>query len=493
MKKLKSHLGLAAAAATVVVSIGLATALSAGPASANGLSLNPGNANDDLITWAVVDANDQLHIGTRSGNFGTGLPLPAGSTSSASIAGLRDNTFEAVAPNPNFGNNLFEAFGRTGTGNLNLGPIDPNTTPAFASNQDGQTSLAYASGGQVFEDTNCEVVDPNTPIDLGAIMPGTSPSTSEFDTCGFITTWVDEQGHLGYNISGKGVTVSNITIPAGVSPTVTAFQSGPGLWRIDVPNTQGVLNEVGTQAGLSTLTATPTPWTIRGSANDTSVPAGGFVTTFVDRSNTLWVQGVSTGIKVAAGSSDPAVAADINGFAVIYDAAGNGDATVTTFDANSHATSTLDTGIQMDANKDPAITVMSGVTQPNPPPTKVPPAGPNNVTFTFVKQNTGPVPFVAKYPPLGSTEPGKVLSITYPSAGHANTAIELLRNGAVDCNFPANVVTLNPGQTTTAAQINTLYGSATSFATTAPFTATACFAGSPVPNTLPVSMSVQFN
>lgn len=318
----------------------------------------------------------------------------------------------------------------------------------------------------------------------------------------FITAWADAQGHLAYSINGNLTTVPNIVIPAGVSPAVAASGSvnprSGGAWRIDVPDTQGNLFEIGTQAGLSTVTATQSLYRIRGSATGTTLPGGGFAYAFVDpNDNTLWVQGLSTGIKVAPGTSTPAVAADNGNFAVIYDATATGDATVTIFGAGNRVLGTQDTGVKMDSTKSAAITAMSGVTQPNPPPTSVPPAGPDTVNLTFVKQQvaSGPIPFKGQYPPFGTTEPGNVLSITYPAAGHANTSIELLKRNftSADCHNPNDVVILNPGQTTTPAQISALYGDNTSFSTKVPFQAVACFVGTPLPSTITVPMSVQFH
>lgn len=240
----------------------------------------------------------------------------------------------------------------------------------------------------------------------------------------------------------------------------------------------------------SPFVAQQTPFTIRGSASDAGFATGGFAVEFVDQSNVLWVQGRPTGLTVRPGNN-PAIATEDSHWLVIFESATNQHAET----LGDQQGSPTDLGVQMNSADSPAITAL--VRSPNSNPTPTPTAAPSTVTLNLIKQPvvSGPIPFAGQFPPFGTTQPGKVLSITYPAAGHAFTSVELLKRGfrSSDCDNPNAVVVLNPGQTTTPDQLTALYGTATTFSTTAPFQAVACFIGTPLPSTISLPMSVQFN
>jgi hypothetical protein len=68
-------------------------------------------------------------------------------------------------------------------------------------------------------------------------------------------------------------------------------------------------------------------------------------------------------------------------------------------------------------------------------------------------------------------------------------------HSTAECGNPSAVVTLGEGQTTTAAQLSAIFGTATpSFSTMSPLAAVACFSGpNPTPSFINLTMNVRFS
>jgi hypothetical protein len=190
--------------------------------------------------------------------------------------------------------------------------MGPNSTPAAAVDANGNMEVAFAEGGTV-----TEVPFANGPIEdieLGRIRDNTSPAMAVLPGSprGFITTWVDPDGHLNWDNGSGDHVVTNFVVHILSSP---AIASSGTHWKIDVEDSQFHLWEL--------TDASPTPvqtgFTMFGTPSLTTLSNGAFALAFDDTNGNLVVQGQNTGKKIEQGNF-PAIAADgSGGWKVIYE------------------------------------------------------------------------------------------------------------------------------------------------------------------------------
>jgi len=107
----------------------------------------------------------------------------------------------------------------------------------------------------------------------------------------------------------------------------------------------------------------------------------------------------------------------------------------------------------------------------------------------------GTSPAAAPVPgPLGVTQPGHVVSFTYPASGFLDTTLLFVQHGhnTFECGNPDAVA---EGSTTTPAQLDAIFGSTTpTFSVKTPLLAVACYSGpNPTPSFITLPMSVVFD
>lgn len=190
---------------------------------------------------------------------------------------------------------------------------EPNSTPAAAPDANGNLEVAFAEGGEVVE-----VPIANGPIEsvsLGQIADNTSPVMAALPGSprGFITAWVDPNGHLNWDNGSGDHVVTDFVVHILSSP---AIASSGTHWKIDVEDSQFHLWEL--------TDASPTPvqtiFDMIGTPSLTTLSNGAFALAFDDTSGDLWVQGRNTGQKIEQGNF-PAIAADgSGGWKVIFEA-----------------------------------------------------------------------------------------------------------------------------------------------------------------------------
>lgn len=448
------------------------------------------------VEKAFVDANG--HLRTQLSNttvVDTGRVLPANSTSGVSIASAADGTFLAVFPDGNAGNVLtFDAnntFGRITSSTGLPVTVDANTSPAVAS-ADGFTSMAFVQGTSVYELANFGP-HPDQLFSFGSALAGTSPATTVLPAGGFLTTWVNTSGLLQWTNGSNGAILDNFLVPTGSSPTITSDGSH---WTIDVVDNESRLWQL-TDASPQTPIQLDSA-VLRGSVSSSSLLDTSTITAFADTSNNLWIQGLFGGTKVTARNTNlkvqPGTTPAITG--------GGDDGWIVEFESqtNQHMVSfgnnsltPTDSGVQVDSARSPAVTDLVQPLATTPPP----PGGGGTPTTQFMNLTaqpvvSGPIPYSGTF--AGATT-GTLLSITYPSAGHAFTSIELLKAGhsSAECDDPSAVVVLNPGQTTTPSDILAIAGvAAPTFTMAHPLSLVGCFIGLPTPSFFSVQLSVQF-
>jgi hypothetical protein len=101
-----------------------------------------------------------------------------------------------------------------------------------------------------------------------------------------------------------------------------------------------------------------------------------------------------------------------------------------------------------------------------PTPPTPPPSEETSTTTIFLQKQeiySGPIPYTAQFPAIGSIHNGKLKSLSNPSNGFNPIYISLVKKGysTADCNNSNAVVVLGPGRSTTPNDISAIYGSAT--------------------------------
>ncbi|NUP46542.1 MAG: hypothetical protein HOW97_04400 [Catenulispora sp.] len=481
-----------ATATAFAVAVGLAVAV-APAAKANG-TIGFGNRFAG-VEKAFVDANG--HLRTQLSNttvVDTGHVLPANSTSGVSIASAVDGTFLAVFPDGDNGNVLsYDANNTFGTITSTTGlpvTVDANTSPAVAS-ADGFTSMTFVQGTSVYELANFGP-HPNQLFSFGTALAGTSPATTVLPAGGFITTWVNTSGLLQWTNGTNGAILNNFLVPRGSSPTITSDGSH---WTIDVVDNGSRLWQL---TDASPQTPIQLDVSVRfGSVSSSSLLDTSTITAFADTSNNLWIQGLfggtkltarNTNLKVQPGTTPAVTGGGDDGWIVEFESQTNQH--MVSFGNNS--LTPTDSGVLVDSARSAAVTDLVRASSTPPPP----PGGtsPSTAFMNLTEQPvvSGPIPYAGTF--AGPTT-GTLLSITYPSAGHAFTSIELLKAGhtSAECDDPNAVVVLNPGQTTTASDILAIAGvAAPTFTMARPLSLVGCFIGTPTPSFFSVQLSVQF-
>jgi hypothetical protein len=470
-----------------------ATAAAVGVAAAGVVAVAPtaNAATSSGYEVAVQGSTGTLWTVDPSGTA-TDTKRAVRSDNSPAIAGLSTGGFKALFVTSD--NSLWSADStggsptfsqvRTVGGALFLGF---GSNAAVAANTTGGWQMSYLEGGFAGWINSA---NPNISTGSGVRMSNKTPSVAAIPG-GFSTTFMDvpadpdvDNPSIHENFSQGGDTKFNGGVQTGTNPSVAASDT-------EVKIAYHTSFE-GTLAFITTSTRTTTATTLALKPGTSPAIAyggsGQFVTTFVNASGNLETLDAAgnlhnVGLAVAAGTN-PAIATD-----------GSGHWKIALADSSNHLTfidnndQIVHTNTVLAAGTSPAIAhVTTTTTTP-----------PSSATLTLNKQSTvnGFIPFSGAYPPFGSTQPGKLLSYTYPASGFLDSSLLFVKSGhsTAECGDPNAVVALGEGQTTTPAQLTAIYGTSTpSFSTTSPLTAVACFSGpTPTPSFINLQMSVQFN
>ncbi|MEY9931234.1 hypothetical protein ABH926_005883 [Catenulispora sp. GP43] len=369
--------------------------------------------------------------------------------------------------------------------------VTPGTSPSLAVDKQGIQNFLFSEGGGV---TSLEVPVQNQTCSSspGDIATGTSPSVAALNVGPneggfiFVEAWVAGNGVVMVREPGKGTHVAGNGIQAapGTSPSVAAGLNG--TWKLAYQGTDNRLWTVNSAGATAQTLSFLTPGTSPAVAG---LADGGFEMAFVAGDGSLWsdLNGNGhqvAGVNVAPGSNAAIAGNSADSWEIAVPRAGDHHlVTVTPGDT------VRDTGQVVATNTTPAVTglfpVASGTTGSAP--------------LTMNEQPTvgGFIPFKGQFPPFGSTQPGKVLSITYPASGFLDSSLLFVKKGhsTAECGNPNSVVVLGEGKTTTPAQLSAIFGTSTpSFSTTNALGAVACFSGpSPTPSFINLTMNVQFN
>jgi hypothetical protein len=428
---------------------------------------------------AVQDSTGHLKTLGPDGIFGTG-------TGGATMAPGTSPSISANAK-PVFG---YMASYRTADGQLRIydGSILSAPLTTIAAGTSPSTALKSTNLGpvQTFSQSASGVLQRNdnfgSPNSLGfQVAPNSSPAAAS-NSSGSMTkvAVVGTNGFLrqstngsAFSSEGVNVLVAAGTSPAaaaGISDAMVAVNSAGGdlllnRWSDRTANDTGLAIKAGTSPAMAALSG------------------GGFETAFVGLDSTLWLadgngNGHSTGLKVTA-NSNPSIAADTNGlWRIAFNSADNG--ALATFDNTLGIQHTL---VALAAGTSPSIAFVTPLvnTPPTTPPATTTP--PHSAIFELLKQNPGVgtfIPYVAKYPSFGSVPPFHLIGMQFPLFGFVDQQVFLVKPGhsTEECGDPNAVIQLVEGQSLTAAQITTLYGSAQPhFSTLGPLAAVACWNG----------------
>ncbi|GAA1959808.1 hypothetical protein GCM10009838_15210 [Catenulispora subtropica] len=369
--------------------------------------------------------------------------------------------------------------------------VTPGTSPSLAVDKQGIQDFLISEGGT---ETSIKVPiqDQVCSSSEGDILSGTSPSVAALNvgpaTGGFIfvETWVGSDGLVRVREPGKGTHIAGNGLRAepGTNPSVAPGING--RWKLAY---QGTDNHLWTVNSDGVTDRTPSVLTPGTSPAIAGLADGGFEMAFVASDGTLWADLNGNGhrvagpVNVAPGSNAAIGANNADSWEIAVPRSGDHHLlTVNPGDA------VRDTGQTAATGTSPAVAglfpVAAGTT------------GTETLTLTQQQTVNGFIPFTGKFPPTGITQPGKVLSITYPGSGFPAPTLLFVKSGhtTAECGNPSAVIALPQGQTTTAAQMSAIFGTATSFSSLSPFGAVACFSGpNPTPSFINLSMNVQFD
>jgi hypothetical protein len=367
-------------------------------------------------------------------------------------------------------------------------PVFPGTSPSVAVSSTHVLEIEFSEGGEE-NGLNIPVHNGVCSFSHGDIADGTSPVVAPVPGPlggGFVSAWVAKDGLVWFNEQNKPAHIAGQGFPAapGTSPAVAVNASGQV--RVAYHDSHNRLTTVTGDLGVFPGATDETPSFLAANTSPSLVvlPDGTFDMAFTASDNTVWVDLNGTGHRLQDGltaepGTSPAIAVDAqNNWEIAFQH--GGDHHLITFD--SHSTK-VDTGQLVAAGTNPAIVALA--------------AGQAPLTLNKGQVVNGFIPFAGKFPPFGSTRPGRVTAITYPASGFLDTTLLFVKAGhsTSQCGDPNAVVPVKEGSTTTPAQLSAIFGTATPpFSTTSPFGAVACFSGpNPTPSFINLSMNVQFN
>lgn len=369
--------------------------------------------------------------------------------------------------------------------------VTPGTSPSLGVDKQGIENFLFSEGGDV---TSLEIPVQNQTCSSspGDIATGTSPSVAALNVGPneggfiFVETWVAGNGLVMVREPGKGTHIAGNGLQAapGTNPSVAAGLNG--TWRLAYQGTDHRLWTVdsagNTTRTLSNLTPTSSP-AIAGLAD------GGYEMGFVAGDGSLWADlngngHQVAGVTVAPGSNAAIAGNNADSWEIAVPRSGDHHLLTVTPGDSVH-----DTGQVVATNTTPAVTGLLPAA----------PGSAGTATLTMNEQQTvgGFIPFKGQFPPFGSTQPGKVVSITYPASGFLDSSLLFVKAGhsTAECGNPNSVVALGEGKTTTPAQLSAIFGTSTpTFSTTSPLNAVTCFSGpAPTPSFINLTMNVQFS